>query len=76
MNTTKEELIRRGMCPDCQDNLIFNKEDEYYNCECGFVLEESDFDYYCSLAELQDNKEDYHIPDEEENMSALNNLEL
>lgn len=72
---TFEEYLRRGMCPNCKDKLIWDKEDEMYKCECGFNVDESDYDYYCSIAEIQQDDYDYH-QDVDSNLSELNNLEI
>lgn len=62
--------LLKNKCPICSDDLCWDKESELLICDCGFFMDESDYNYEMEQLHAQE----YHIPDTDENLTGLNNL--
>lgn len=64
------ENLRKNKCPNCNDDLFWDKYEELLKCSCGVYLNENQFkDYMDDIL-----AGDYHIPDYDDNLRGLNNL--
>lgn len=64
------ENLRKNKCPNCNDDLFWDKYEELLKCSCGVYMNENQFkDYMDDIL-----AGDYHIPDYDDNLRGLNNL--
>lgn len=65
-----KQALLKCKCPICSDDLQFDKDTDYFLCDCGYVIEKSDWEFECEKLREQE----YKFPDVDDNLKALNNL--